>query len=256
MNVVNLGEFGKPRPSILSGLAEGLQKKREQDIQQQTRDVEYAKLKREVEKHDFDKEMKLAEHGKQVADGLSMKLYTMPGGPDGPDAKIMLKGLEEVVKGLKKTNPEYIGDQGQFMPTPPKDIYKDKFYQQMTDAKGRLQANAYPKTEEGANQMAMDYQIAGRFNEASIKKASAILEDETLNPSAHPGSDDWGKIITNKLKSVFGIGNSQPAAQANPSPMTAGLGAPPAMAPQAEAPQQGGGSVQTDPNDPLSARGV
>jgi hypothetical protein len=85
MNVVDMGQFGPKRPSILSGLTEALQEKNKMNMQQQElslrtqqmkNEQEYrtqelsrqlAQLQREKDKDEFTKEMQMAEHGKKVS---------------------------------------------------------------------------------------------------------------------------------------------------------------------------------------------
>ena len=132
MNVIDMGQFGQKRPSVLSGLSDAMQEgaktgtqqgeamarvaemAQQKAYQQQELKLRQAEISRQIDKDSFEKEMKQAEHGKVVAEDLALQLHSMS--PTMRATTLGSPSIKALTDNLKKSNQEFFNDKGAFVP--------------------------------------------------------------------------------------------------------------------------------------------
>lgn len=257
MQVVNLGNFGQPRKSILSGANEAIQNGLRTGTEQgkavasinssnQELKIRHAELSRQLEKDEFEKEQKMAEHGLVVADSLSSRLDSMD--PQMKAVTLQSPSIKAVTDGLKKTNPELFDETGNYVGRSTKQRIETQIQNQRQQAINNVKMLSDKYQKEGSLSPEEDRALKSNllvskiYHNSNMDDLTGFLETNMSNQT-HPEEVKKGFMELPFMKNMFGS-----VAKANPAALA--LGNQP-MQRQAAPPQD---AVETD--DPLSARGV
>ena len=254
-------EGAKTGTQQVVALARIAELKQNKNYQLQELKIKQAELSRQLDKEQFDKEMKQSEHGLVVADNLSNRLDSMD--PTMRAVTLESPSIKAVTDGLKKTNPELFDDKGAYVGRSVKSRAETQIENTRNQAIGNIQmltqkaqANGGVLSPEDKQALQSNALVAKITHNSNMGDLSKFIESH-YNATPHGNDTDYGTIAGDFLKKLGGkiLGIQQPN-QPTQNPVAPALAAGnPPMAPQAPVASQGGGTQgQADPNDPLGLR--
>ncbi len=239
MPVYNLGQFGQPRESDLSGLSEALGSGLERGAQ--LRDIKskesYYKLQR------AQLETKEKQQSMERADFIATQLTTMD--ENKRNQFLQTPAGQETVKALKKDAPWAVDENGRFVPVSNKKVYETTMKaseEKLTGMKvalgEKLQRNEQLTQEE--QQLAQMFKM-GKDQTLKQVQDAALLEamDQADKGKKDAWSDENVKSLIGKYRKFYDASTQADSPPQNP--YGSGLGTPPAQpsnfVPTAQPPQ-------------------